>query len=146
MIIKGRSPTMRHVSRTHRVALDCLFDKINLDPKIQIKYVDTKNQMADMLTKGSFTCDEWNHLLHLFNIMNFATFSRSHVFLSNRKQSVVMSKRSQEGLSHDSPTVKAKSRAMNLVSHRNLLTVRQHSQSTSDPKILVSDRTGQTVP
>ena len=31
MIIKGRSPTMRHVSRTHRVALDCLFDRINLD-------------------------------------------------------------------------------------------------------------------
>ena len=25
MIIKGRSPTMRHVSRTHRVALDCFF-------------------------------------------------------------------------------------------------------------------------
>ena len=34
MIIKGRSPTMRHVSRTHRVALDWLFDRINLDPKI----------------------------------------------------------------------------------------------------------------
>ena len=33
MIIKGRSPTMRHVSRTHRVALDWLFDSINLDPK-----------------------------------------------------------------------------------------------------------------
>ena len=26
MIIEGRSPTMRHVSRTHRVALDWLFD------------------------------------------------------------------------------------------------------------------------
>ena len=26
MIIKGRSPTMRHISRTHRVALDWLFD------------------------------------------------------------------------------------------------------------------------
>ena len=26
IIIKGRSPTMRHVSRTHRVALDWLFD------------------------------------------------------------------------------------------------------------------------
>ena len=25
MIIKGRSPTMRHVSRTHRVALDWVF-------------------------------------------------------------------------------------------------------------------------
>ena len=33
MIFKGRSPTMRHVSRTHRVALDWLFDRINLDPK-----------------------------------------------------------------------------------------------------------------
>ena len=54
MIIKGRSPTMRHVSRTHRVALDWLFDRINLDPKIQIKYIDTKNQLADILTKGQF--------------------------------------------------------------------------------------------
>ena len=33
MIMKGRSPTMRHVSRTHRVALDWLFDRINLHPK-----------------------------------------------------------------------------------------------------------------
>ena len=33
MIMKGRSPTMRHVSRTHRVALYWLFDRINLDPK-----------------------------------------------------------------------------------------------------------------
>ena len=41
MIIKGRSPTMRHVSRTHRVALDWLFDRINLDTKIQIKYILT---------------------------------------------------------------------------------------------------------
>ena len=55
MIIKGRSPAMRHVSRTHRVALDWLFDRINLDSKIQIKYIDTKNQLADILTKGNFT-------------------------------------------------------------------------------------------
>ena len=52
MIMKGRSPTMRHVSRTHRVALDWLFDRINLDTKIQIEYIDTKNQLADILTKG----------------------------------------------------------------------------------------------
>ena len=62
VIIKGRSPAMRHVSRTHRVALDWLFDRTNLDPKIQIKYIDTKNQVADTLTKGNFTRDEWNHL------------------------------------------------------------------------------------
>ena len=35
IIIKGRSSTMRHVSRTHRVALDWLFGRINLDPQIQ---------------------------------------------------------------------------------------------------------------
>ena len=58
MIIKSRSPTMRLVSRTHRVALDWLFDRINLDPKIQIKYIDTRNQLADILTKGNFTRDE----------------------------------------------------------------------------------------
>ena len=43
MIIKGRSPTMRHVSRTHKVSLDWLFVRINLDSKIHIKYIDTKN-------------------------------------------------------------------------------------------------------
>ena len=54
MIVKGRSPTMRHVSRTHRVALDWLFDRINLDPKIKIKYIDTKNQPRRHLDKGEF--------------------------------------------------------------------------------------------
>ena len=75
MIMKGRSPTMRHVSRTHRVAFDWLFDRINLDPKIQINYIDTKNQLADILTKGNFTRDEWNHLLTLFNISHFSSTS-----------------------------------------------------------------------
>ena len=73
MITKGRSPTMRHVSRTHRVALDWLFDRINLDPKMQIKYIDTKNQLAEILTRGNFTRDEWNHLLCLFNISHFSS-------------------------------------------------------------------------
>ena len=75
MIMKGGSPTMRHVSRTHRVALGWLFDRINLDSKIQIKYIDTKNQLADILTKGNFTRDEWNHLLILFNISHFSSTS-----------------------------------------------------------------------
>ena len=35
MIIKGRSPAMRLVSRTRRVALDWLSDRINLDSRIQ---------------------------------------------------------------------------------------------------------------
>ena len=64
---------MRHVFRTHRVALDWLFDRINLDSNIQIKYNDTKNQLEDILTKGNFTRDEWNHLLNLFNISHFSS-------------------------------------------------------------------------
>ena len=58
MIIKGRSPTMRHVSRTHRVEIDWLFDRINLDPQIQIKCIDTENYLAGILTKANFTSDE----------------------------------------------------------------------------------------
>ena len=106
---------MRHVSRTHRVVLDRLFDRINLDPKIQIKYVDTKNQLADILTKRSFTRDEWNHLLHLLNIMDLSMFSCSHFFLSNRKQTVqsAMSKR-RSSEETGSPTAKPKPRSTNL--------------------------------
>ena len=62
MIMKGRSPTMRHVSRTHRVALDWLFDRINLDPKIQ-------NQIH---RHQEPTCRH-HHLLTLFNISHFSS-------------------------------------------------------------------------
>ena len=105
MIINGRSPTMRHVSRTHRVALDWLFDQINLDPKIQIKYIDTKNQLADILTRGNFTRDEWNHHLYLFNISHFSSVNCSEV----------MSKRTQKDAGEERVTAKSKS-VTNLVS------------------------------
>ena len=87
IIITGKSPTMRHVSRTHRVALYWLFDRINLDPKIQTKYIDTKNQLADILTKVNFTRDEWNHLLNLLNISHF----------SSTACTAAMEKRAQQG-------------------------------------------------
>ena len=98
MIIKGRSPRMKHVSRTHRVALDWLFDRINLDPKIQIKYIDTKNQLADILTKGNFTRDEWNHLLNLFNISHF----------SSTACTAAMAKRAQQESGEERVTAKSR--------------------------------------
>ena len=98
MIIKGRSPTMRHVSRTHRVALDWLFDRINLDSKIQIKYIDTNNQLADILTKGNFTRDEWNHLLNLLNISHFSSTSCT----------AAMAKRAQQGSGEERVTAKSR--------------------------------------
>ena len=62
-----------------------IFDRINLYTKIQIKYIDTKNQLADVLTKGNFTRDECNHLLCLFNISHFSSTDCSEV-MSKRKQ------------------------------------------------------------
>ena len=53
--------------------------------KIHIKYIDTKNQLAEILTKGNFTRDEWNHLLCLFNISHFSSAECSEV-MSKRTQ------------------------------------------------------------
>ena len=63
--IKGRSPNMRHVARTHRVDLDWLWERIREDPGVFIKYVGTKEQIADMFTKGSFTAEQWGKLCRL---------------------------------------------------------------------------------
>ena len=87
---------MRHVSRTHRVALDWLFDRIKLDPKIQIKYVDTKHQLADILTKGNFTCDEWNNLLYLCNISHFNSQCRVEHFSLTGCNTMAKTSQSQE--------------------------------------------------
>ena len=87
---------MRHVSRTHRIALDWLFDRINLDSKIQIKYIDTKNQLAGIL----------------FNI--------SHCTSTNCLE--VMTKRTKKDAGEERVTAKSKP-MMNLVSRcseRNL--------------------------
>ena len=90
MIIKGRSLTMRHLH-----LIGCLIELIWI-PKIQIKYIDTKNQLADILTKESFTRDEWNHLLCLFNISHF----------SSAVCFAVMAKRSQKDSGEERVTAK----------------------------------------
>ena len=124
MIIKGRSSTMRHVSRTRRVALDWLFDRIDLDPKIQIKYIDTKNQLADILTKGNFTRDEWNHLLCLFNISYFSPTDCSEV----------MSERTRKDSGEERVTAKSKP-MMNLVSRSSERTPSALSSTASESPV-----------
>ena len=94
------------IKRTHRVALDWFFDR--MDPKIHIKYIDTKNHLADVLTKGTFTRDEWNHLLCLFNISHFSSTNCSEV----------MSKRTQKDSGEQRVTAKSKPMT-NLVSRYN---------------------------
>ena len=153
MIISGRSPTLRHVSRTHRVALDRLFDRINLDSQIQIKNIDTKNQLADMLIKGNFTRDEWNNLLCLFNIGHFSSAECSEV-MSKRTQ-----KESGEGKSHSKVETSKSRPMMNLVSRCSERTpvalsstasespekTRHESQTQLSPKTEKYDRTERPV-
>ena len=124
MIMKGRSPTMRHVSRTHRVAVDWLFDRINLDPKIQIKYIDTQNQLADILTKGNFTRDEWNHLLTLFNISHF----------SSTACTAAMAKRAQQGSGEERVTAKSRP-MMNLTARMPSFVSSSASSTPGGPRL-----------
>ena len=53
---------------------------------------DTTNQLAEMLTTGSLTRDEWDHLLRLLNIMNFSMFSCSHCSFRRKAECHVQGK------------------------------------------------------
>ena len=85
-------------------------------PKIQVEYIDTKNQVADILTKGNFTHDEWNHLLCLFNISHF----------SSTVCSDTMAKRLQQDSGEERVTAKSRP-MMNLIAR----TPSHFSSSTS---------------
>ena len=133
---------MRHVSTTHRFALDWLFDRINVDSKIhQIKYIVTKKQLADILTKGNFTRDEWHHLLNLFNNSHF----------SSTVCSAAMAKRIQQESGEERVT--AKSRPMMNLTARMPSVVSSSTSSSpgkrwygnQDPwkSVVVDDRSGQ---
>ena len=65
---KGRSPSLRHVQRTHRVDLDALYTQLLTDPSLHIHFVGTKEQIADILTKGSFTEVAWRSLVRMVQI------------------------------------------------------------------------------
>ena len=69
MIIKGRSPTMRHVFQdSQSCSMIGCFVRVNLDPKIQNNYIYSKNQLADILTKGNFTSDECESFVVLIRL------------------------------------------------------------------------------
>ena len=69
--IKGRNPTLRHVPRVHRVNTDACYERIRDDPGVFLRYWPTKYQLADILTKGSFTKMEWDRLVDLLQIRPF---------------------------------------------------------------------------
>ena len=87
-----------------------------MDPKIQINYVDTKNQLADLLTKGSFTRDEWIHLLRLFNIMSFSMFSCSQFSTINNFKTMSKKLMQEQKLGEEERVVEQSKPMMSLAS------------------------------
>ena len=73
MIRKGKKSNNETCFQDTQSCARLVIRSNQLGSKIQIKYIDTKNQLADMLTRGNFTTDEWNHLLCLFNISHFSS-------------------------------------------------------------------------
>ena len=116
-------------------------------PKSKSSTLTPKNQLADILTKGNFTRDEWNHLLCLFKI--------SH--LSSAVCSEVMSKRTLRDSGEERVTAKSRP-MMNLVSRCSEKTpvsfstasespgkTRHESQSPPSPQAEKYDRTVRPV-
>ena len=64
IVLKKRSTAMRHVLRTHRVNLDFMFEILD-QRGVSLKYVNTKNQVADFLTKGFTRKETWDHLVRI---------------------------------------------------------------------------------
>ena len=111
--------------------------------KSKFKYIDTKNQLEDILTKGNFTRDEWNHLLTMFNISHF----------SSTACTAAMAKRAQQDSGEERVT--AKSRPMMNLTARTPSAVSSSASSNpgrtsygyQDPERSVpsDDRTGKPV-
>ena len=137
MIMKGRSPTKTCFQNPR--SCSWLFDRINLDPKIQIKFFDTKNQLADMLTKGNFTRDAWNHLLCLFDISHFSFTVCSDT----------MAKRSQQDSGEERVTAKSRpmmnliARTPSLVSSSTSVSPGKGSYGSQDPWSSIAKKRGE---
>ena len=105
-------------------------------PRIQMKYIDTKNQLADILTKGNFIRDDRNHLLCLFNISHF----------SSTVCSEIMAKRSQHDSGEERVTAKSRpmmsliARAPSHVSSSTSVSAGKRSYASQDPWSIIAEK------
>ena len=101
-----------------------------------------RTNLADILTKGSFTRDEWNHLLTFFNISHFSSTSCI----------AAMAKRAQQDSGEGRVTAKSRpmmnltARTPSFVSSSASSNPGRTSYGYQDPeKHVLDDRTGQPV-
>ena len=89
MINKRRSPSLRHVTSTHRVDLHWLLERVNWPHFILITNVRTNDQLADILTKGMFTTMQGHSLLTLWQLRR--PYESNEVRSLSRKTFLLMS-------------------------------------------------------
>ena len=75
---------MRHVSRTHRDTLHWPFERVNLKSNTPLQHVHANQQIADSLTKVSFTREKWNELANLFGMVSEFVFRSPCSVFANR--------------------------------------------------------------
>lgn len=66
VVRKGFSPKLRHISRTHKVNLGSL-SEVMAEPNIDLRYLDTNEQAADIFTKA-LPLHKWEAALALLGI------------------------------------------------------------------------------
>ena len=71
IVKKKGSAKLRHVSRTHRVNLASTYDVFE-DPSVDLLYVNTKEQVADIFTKA-IAPQHWDHALRLMGLLTSAS-------------------------------------------------------------------------
>ena len=67
IIQKARSMALRHLPRTHRIDVQWLFEVCS-NPRGQMRYVGTLQQIADLMTKALSEPETWSHLLDIAQI------------------------------------------------------------------------------
>ena len=67
LVKKARSMALRHLPRTHRIDLNWLFEVCS-HPRVIMRYVHTKQQAADLMTKSINNPQTWENLLELAQI------------------------------------------------------------------------------
>ena len=67
---------MRHLHRTHRVAMDRLHETCT-NEGVDLRYINTHQQIADILTKHFTKVEAWQNLCGLLNVKPPASPKRS---------------------------------------------------------------------
>ena len=67
IVHKARSMALRHLPRTHTIDVRWLFEVCS-QPRVRMTYTNTKQQIADLMTKAITQPATWAHLLDIAQI------------------------------------------------------------------------------